>query len=430
MESNMNTNYIVFVTPDPAVNLGDVDSVNALAIQIDTQGKCENTTYFAGKIAGVDATKAQLDNDTLPKTNNEHAKLPHISDVLKRIISNPAKPDDIKIVGIGIATLEDAQEAALILKTQFPAAQVSASYMAHLPQDLDSLQFITENNIKLFTPDTLDSYDVPLGLQHFKLDTVPHTNTPGICKADAEDAKFKTTDNGRKVAEWQESGAPFAIVVLNAGFGTQVDGQTVHKPYTAAEAEAHGKALGMAVPEGTHLFLQHGGPRNGFDEKAGERTSDSFIKGFLAAQKERGAEPQVVFEPFVQGTPYNSIKASFVIAQSENCVAMISNAEGYGTMDGVVTHVDNSSRKIVGMFPFDALKGIKAREENLEKYNQKGIAILALGADGKMFVKTHPQQRQTPYAEKDAAVQIVNELGLAKPLAKTDLNISPKGPYL
>jgi hypothetical protein len=213
-------------------------------------------------------------------------------------------------------------------------------------------------------------------------------------------------------------------VVLNAGFETA---EKTRVCYKEDEAESHGRALGKKLAAGTHLVLAHGGPRNGQDDKALQTDlMEIFAKAYLEAQEAKGAQPEILREPFVMNGPYNIIKAGYIMGQADNCKAYICNGEGYGTMDGAVMHIDNRE-KTLGMFLFKALDSdkTKQREENTKKYHKLGISILTAGGDGSLQIQRHPEEQKTPALQQDAAEVITRNLGLAAPRVKT---LSPSSP--
>jgi hypothetical protein len=179
---------------------------------------------------------------------------------------------------------------------------------------------------------------------------------------------------------------------------------TKHVPYTEAEAQAHGAALAARLPLGTNVMLMHGGPRNGLDEKAGQDTVNAFKAGLAEA----GTIGEVAFEPFQQGLPYNVIKAAYIAARSPLCRAFISNAEGYGTMDGAALHV-NRSTTLLGMFPFDALKTSQQRMDNISVYNQRGIAVLE--PFGQPGVTIAPPDDVAPLITRDPTEMLCAHIG-------------------
>jgi hypothetical protein len=295
--------------------------------------------------------------------------------------------------------------------------------------DASHLKGVVEGNVQLFATTTRQKLseidgDLAKSARLVALDAVPHTNSMASCQVEYD--KFMHLLGRRKDCQEDVVRAvieePFAFVVLNAGF--PVGDKKEHMPYTEREATMHGEALGAHLPAGTHLILAHGGPRNLKDIELGGNAMEAFHMAYYTAQVQKARtrklcdSPYVICEPFVQGG-CNMIKVGYVLARRENCLAFISNSEGYGTMDGAVLHVDNS-RTLLGMFPFAAQYADPTgqRQANILKYNEYGVAVLKEDEGRKgisLQVLRHPAEAATPRRTQDAAAQIVFSLALAAP---------------
>ena len=306
------------------------------------------------------------------------------------------------------------------------------------------LKKLCDSNITLFattTQENLAGISSVLAAQvnFVPLDAVPHTNTPAACEAEYK--TFKDAISGRTAHEYKrvtEGKDPFAFVVLNAGFKVgksklhlawakasirkhqipwlKIDKDQRHFPYKIKEAVEHGTALGNEFSAPTNLILAHGGPRNLTDDRRGRRSRmEAFAQAYSQAQFEKfGVRPKIIREHFKPGLPYNILKVGDYLARArDNCVAFISNSEGYSTMDGAVLNISNQN-KLLGMFPFGAQYADKTgqRQGNIEKYNQLGVAVLT-AQDGILSISKHPQQKTTPAKAEDAAQKIIQSLELA-----------------
>jgi hypothetical protein len=382
-----NRTLLFLLSADENYNAGERDYMKALVAQISAAGLRRDTEYLFYKLLSEDKKAAQVAQDNggdprvLPATDKEYAAVPFISPDASYRVKN-AK--NVKIIGAGHSTLDAAVELSSQLQVK-----AEISYITHMVDDRQCLQKIVDNGVHLFATTTRNKLTemspvLAKGVNFTKLDAVPHTNALASCKVEY-DKFLRESPNREKVKQIIESGEPFALVVVNAGF--EVGPDNVYMPYTEQEARHHGAALGELMandyfPYKTNLIAMHGGPRNLRDENPSkekhdfhksQKTMDVFAEAYYAAQKEFGKEPILVLERFAQGLPYNAIKAGYVMGGLENCVAFVSNSEGYGTMDGAVLLVPNR-RKLLGMFPFYAQyqDPTGQRQENIDKYKKAG----------------------------------------------------------
>lgn len=396
---------VIFACADETQFRGERDYMQALAADIKARGVREDTAYFFCKPNSTGAGNIK----TLPLSNADYAAIPSPESLP---LQNIAGMNSVDIIAVGNSTLNSAISLSDLVTSNASSPSVTTSYITHMINDKDDLKKITDRGLTVFTPSSReDIAALDAGLtaktRYVQLDAVPHTNTEASCRIDYD--AYMNTPSCHAAVQIVNNEEPFAFVVLNAGF--PADGS--HIPYTAKEAQEHGAALGRAMPAGTNLILAHGGPRNLLDEEAGHNTMDAFAKAYEAAQAERDAQPQIIRERFENGLPYNIIKGGYLLSRAGNCIAFISNSEGYGTMDGAVLHVNNRE-KLLGMFPFEALYADPSgqRQANIGKYNCLGVTALS-AKKGKLVIDRNPQQAVTPHSGKDAARQIVSDLRLA-----------------
>ena len=383
--------------------------MQALAANINARGQRKDTVYFYCK----QGSSGTGNVNAIPLSNTGYAAIPSTDNLPLQDISGMSSVD---IIAVGQSTLKPAVALSALVTDNPSSPAVKLNYITHMIEDNDDLKTVTDHNITVFTPSTradIAALDKKMAarINLVQLDSVPHTNSKTSCKIDYD--IYMNSPSGHSVARIVDKGEPFAFVVLNAGFS--VDGN--HVPYAAKEAREHGAALGRGLPAGTHLILAHGGPRNLLDQQDGHDTMNAFATAYQSAQAERNTHPQVICERYESGLPYNIIKAGYLLSQAKNCMAFISNSEGYGTMDGAALHVNNKE-KLLGMFPFQALYADTSgqRQENIEKYNRMGVSVLGV-KEGRLVIKKHPQQKTTPHSGEDAASRIVRILHLTKELS-------------
>jgi hypothetical protein len=381
----MNRKLYLFIGADRTKNAGYADYLKAIALALPAQAP--------PAIACRLGAPSEAFSTKLPIDNREYDALP----VFTQEYLAQLKAEQVEIVGLGDTTLASVIEAQDYLRRR--GINVSSSYVNHMVSDEDLLKII-EHDIRAFAPIANDHVT--------QIAAVPHTNTLRACRIECDN--FIKTPNGCSVANWMDNKEPFAIAVLNAGFA--VNG--VHEPYTALEAYRDGKALGQNLASHTHLILAQGGPRSLQDEVAGEATMDAFKKGYLEAQEQSGGSPKVICERFAPDLNYNIIKAGYMLAQSTLCQAFISNAEGYGTMDGAVNLVPQ--HVMLGMFPFAAEEKDPTgqRRDNTRKYNRKGIQWLC-GDPAKPFIVS-AYKRIAPLTlaqNEESTLWILSLLGLS-----------------
>jgi hypothetical protein len=402
---------VIFVCADEAQFGGERDYMKALAADINARGQRKDTAYFFCK-QGSGGTN---NPEAMPLSNADYAAIPSPDRLPLHDIAGMAS---VEIVAVGHSTLKAATSLPSLITGGSNTPSVSLGYITHMIKDSADLKYITDRNMTVFSSasrEEIAALDAKLAakVNLVQLAAVPHTNTQASCKVNY-DAYMKTV-SGQEVAQFVSEKQPFAFAVLNAGFS--VDGE--HVPYTEKEARKHGAALGHHLPAGTHLILAHGGPRNLLDEQAGQNTVDAFAAAYQSAQAERHAQPKIIRERYAAGLPYDIIKAGYLLSHASNCQAFVSNSEGYGTMDGAALQVDNR-KQLLGMFPFQALyaDATGQRQANIEKYNQKGVAVLK-AEKGKLVIEKYPQQTATPRSSEDAASRIVSALSLAAPVSAT-----------
>lgn len=416
----MSKKSVLCVVADGKVNAGEVDYASAFLAAIKEHGSDENEYFICKVDLGTEPKNTLHENADqltasirkLPEKKSDFDHVPLYSEHgLNQVLE---LSEMITVVGLGRSTLAVLKD----IKENTADGEVEkASYITHMMGSSDDLQWIADTRTTLFAPmerkdlQALNA-DAAGRTEFYKLTAVPHTNTFEICRNHL--AEFNKTENGVVIQEHVASGKPFAVVVINAGYKDKTSG--VHQPYTKSQAFAHGLALGRSLPKDTLLMANHGGPRNLADEQeAGQETSEGFIEGYRIGQQEQGGDPVVVFEPFRFGMDYDAIKASYLLTQNENCVAYISNAEGYGTMDGALKLIDQEKYPdmLVGMFPFDLLYQdvTGQRQANITKYHNAGIAVLKVGDNGNLVIEPSPNAGKQDI-QQDPTLQIIETLGL------------------
>lgn len=386
---------IVTLAANEAAHAGERDYYFSV---IDEMGETAKGTAIASLKSGVAASCESCLTTVWQQAHNnaDYALIPGFStealDHLAYYGRN--RIERATVIGLGHSTLEDIFAAKATLEAH--GIVTRGGYVTHMV-DGDAYNALAANEITVFPP-----LPRPTGttLDWRPLDSVPHTNTAASCRQHAE--IYGQTANGQTLRSWQDSGADFGLVVLNAGFGIKQSPDTapVHHAYLASEACAHGIALAKLQPQ-NNLLLMHGGPRNLADEKDGEMTMDSFVAGL----REGGSRGEILTERFVPNLPYNAIKAAYLAARAPNCRSFISNAEGYGTMDGAILHVDNS-RTLLGMFNFQANTLEAQRVKNTTLYHGRGIALLSLH-NGEGLIERAAGAMPTPVESRNAAADVV-----------------------
>lgn len=408
---------IIAIAADEARNAGERDYYFAMMDQLEGSG----ATIITAKIGVEPHLYAQAEEFLRPARDNAaYAALPGFcSSHMAQIAASLGPDSDIHVLALGQSTLRAASELIAVLRLSCQQAQLS--WVTHMVQTGEELHAANNADATIFAPigrealaalDEAEARDAKL----VHIDAMPHTNSVASCAIHAD--AFARTENGKALQRWMDNQEDFALVVLNAGFGvTGADGTSRHVPYTEAEATAHGAALAARLQPGTNILLMHGGPRNHADTAAGHNTVPAFLTGLGLG----GQMGEVAFEPFAQGLPYNVIKAAYIAARSPYCKAFISNAEGYGTMDAAALHVDRH-RTLLGMFPFDALKTSPQRMDNIDLYNQRGIAVLEpFGHPGATVM---PPANDSLLATRDPSEAIASHLGIL-PGRTADLAAAP-----
>lgn len=406
MSKNADKTRIILICADENVNRGERDYAIALGLQLADHHGADVISYKVGhRVVAADQTVR------LALNNNEYANIPHV-DIDSVINQITQVKGDVHIIGAGESTCADLIKINGLAKSQ--GINVKSSLITHIvtPTQEDEL---SQTDIHVFTPSSareLPKLDAT-GKLHC-VSAVPHTATEENL---AYHARILTEQsaNGAAINKIVHGGKPFATVILNAGF--DVDGQ--HMPYTEIEARAHGLALGRYMDNNTALILVDGGPRNLKDKELGEFTDQAFIQGYLQGQNARHAtnNPVIIHEKFEPGLAYNSLYGMLHYSKQDNCRAVISNAEGYGTMDAVIQFIDNQS-KLSGMFPFAANEYVPQRLENISQYNKAGIACL-FNQDGDLVIKRHDNEQKTPTVRQpNPTTFILNKIGLGPDSSK------------
>lgn len=312
----------LLIGADPQSHAGEADYFDALAAAPKAAG-----VWLAARLNGQDEKIAAL----LTAGKEAYAALP-APDHLAASLGQFARVD---IVACGASTLA----AALQLQKALGAKAHLHAVLHLLPEDTSQLPAASAT---VYAP--VDK--APASLRLVTLPAVPHTNTQAACQQEL--AVFAQQPQVQDFLTLAEQ-APFACAVVNAGFA---DAAGTHQPYTQDEAATHGAQLGARLDAGTHLLLMHGGPRNLKDEALGQATIEKFKDGYLRAQFAKGAAPCVLRERFAPQLPYNVIKAAYALAARKTCRAFVSNAEGYGTLDGALRLLPPGLP--LGIFPFAA----------------------------------------------------------------------------
>lgn len=417
-------NAVVIIAPDEksggSANAGGRDYVFALLDRLRESGLQEDTDYLIFKLPPVQKEKTAEalarggDPRALPIDNGDYERLPVYTPA--RALAALSDARQVQVIGAFNTTVDVLNEMTLLLRKQ--GKDVVASHITHKVDTAVDLAKLVEVDAIIFatqSPAALKAVDARLAAlaRLVELEAVPHTNLPDSCLGHYD--IYAAVGRGDAVLKREE---PFAVAILNAGF--EIDG--CFAPYLAREAEIHGRHLGQHLAQGTHLFLGDGSPRsvrnrhpNPGDTHAPEDAMAAFVKGYRAAQP----EALIVQEPYKEA--YNFVKVAYVLGQRDDCVAWISNNEGYGTKAAALTCIDNQSR-LLGAFPFRAEKDDSVVAENgtvtyprlerEEEYSRLGVARLLPAEGGGLIVRRHPAQQKTPLRIEDGAVCVIRALGL------------------
>lgn len=360
----------LFIGADPQTHAGEADYVQALALAAKPAG-----VWLAARLGGAVADGAA----PIATGRDAYARLP----APDHLAASLASFSRINIVACGASTLAAAQA----LQSELGAKAHLHAVLHMLPEDPSAL---TLPRTTVYAPVS----DAPANIHLVTLPAVPHTNTQAACAREL--AVFaQQLQAGDFIKATQDAG--FACAVVNAGFA---DAAGMHHPYTQDEAAAHGALLGQRLEGGTHLLLMHGGPRNLKDEGAGHATMAHFAKGYLRAQFAQGAAPRILRERFAPDLPYNAIKAAYALAARKTCRAFVSNAEGYGTLDGALKLLPPALP--LGIFPFKAEDSdvTGQRQAHRAAYVAQGVALFDRPADpaGKPAAPRASSMAQDPAA--------------------------------
>lgn len=393
----------VFIGSDRNVNAGESDYTKALALYMKENNIAAEDVYFA-RISRTltttfDAAAAATPHVTgLPLTNEAYDSAPVFNAAfIDRVKS--AGATDIAVMGLGHSTLREAVDCRAALAET--GCRTTLSFTSHI-LDAEQVDVLAREDARVFVPKSAlgDGVTQRLGQNVTALPSVPHTYTEKSCRE--EYAKLLGGSQGAFYQKLVAEKTPFATVVLNGGF----DVGGVWQPYLSQEASAQGYALGAAMPAGTALLLAHGGPRNLQDEKEGHDAMQAFSLGYTMAQTRLyKALPLIVEERFSKQVSYNFIKASFILAQEGRCLTYVSNAEGYGTMAGALSHVPQ--RVQLGCFMFGAAEKHRAAENEI--HHRMGIRRFVPAKNG-CDVDIHP--RESRGVSSDPAQLILAQAGL------------------
>ena len=407
----MTNRTVLYILPDETKNAGEADYAYALALAL-RGNEADDSKHIAFKIASEESLLKESGMDitgsahVLPVTSKEFAQVaPYHAGVLEALGENP-----VTVIGVGNSTLATLKD----IEKNHPNKNIGFSYITHMVDNGDDVEWLASNKANLFAPIDMKALKelnstASRNVHLHTLNSVPHTNTLEACYVDY--ARFGETDNGQLLKEQMSVNGPVAFSVINAGFGIEDN----HHPYREDQAYSHGFALGKGLEVNTMLLAAHGGPRNLKDENEfGQKTMDKYAEGYLAAQHEKGGNPVVIKEAFAFGLPYNVIKAGYLLAQAPNCNAFISNAEGYGTMDGALRLIDKD-HVLTGMFPFNALYADPSgqRQTNIQKYHEAGIKILSNEDSGLKIFHSIGSSKQSN-KEENPALKIIQTLNLGK----------------
>lgn len=404
---------VLVISADEKPNAGMRDYMIALAGELQARGVKLDENVAVLKVGGNgDVVPAAT---RLPINNNEYAALPNFT-----VEALHDLHDDVLLIALGDTTFDTAMTAKKYLQDK--GDNVSAAYVTHMVTDRKQLHDIVEEHVALYAPVSrdslrrLDETDAEIVDLHI-LDAVPHTNTQAL--SEIEYKKFMASEHGDTLRHIQTCGEPFAVVIANAGWDDKELGRV---SYTIREAYSQGLAMGRDMIPNTNLIISHGSPRNlGDDAYNGDDTMQYFINGYKHGQLEQGAEPVIVKAPFT--ADYNAVKAGYIFAQDDNCVAFVSNSEGYGTMDGARLLLNNDKIRMF-MFPFDAHETDKSgqRQANIRKYMTLGIDLAHVSLKGcRLSFERAADRQKTPVPQRNPASQIVSELKLAEILSSAPL---------
>lgn len=436
----MNQTFII-ICADESKNAGERDYTFALMAELRAlKEQGQNVTTHIFKIPTDDAVAETKNSTTVdpknfrPEQNSDYKKIPPLPLNMAEHLGIDVSA--CTILGAGQSTFDSLLKVQAQLENHDIDADVG--YITHVVNE-KQMQEMNERNITLFTPVTREDlrkqYDYLIDDIYLEtLPSVPHTNTLKSAQENFENAQWVTNQPGfihsqsiATVNQWIKKDKPFVIAVINAGYEIKdKNGTKTWIPYTCREAYAQGHSLGKYLGKGTNLYAAQGGPRNAHDKTTdGQHPTIEYVRGFMEAQG--WVNTQAAIEAYDDKfNLWNPIKASYIFAQHPLCKAFISNAEGYGTMDGAVLAIDNTE-KLLGCFPFDALyqDPTGGRQKNIDAYNQKGIALLSAGDDGQLVIKHHPHEQKTPITvEKNAASFVFDYYGLSSPLPQDPQNKS------
>jgi hypothetical protein len=330
--------------------------------------------------------------------------------------------DDIMILAVGQSTLPGLFDLRERLAAGRSDAGIKTGFITHTIHAAEDIARLVANDTTLFAPPGLkQSYLMGLDAVHAKqlrridIPSIPHTNTPESIALNYDalftQYRFYNPDwrhTADTLDDWRARKQEFAVAVINAGY--PVNG--VHQPYTIEEAQQQGWALGQHLPPGTLLYALEGGPRNARDKTAsGEEPSQAFIKAYCAAN---GVNIQdCLFDPFdSKNLNFNAVKVATAVANDPSCIAFISNAEGYSTMDGAIgTIISPRENFLMGFFPFVALQLDQSKRDNIDVYHARGFAKLSVKDDLSLNIGAPPPEAHTPLILPGAARQILAYYG-------------------
>lgn len=392
---------------DKAGNAGERDYQLAIDAEIAARGPQPDTEYKIAKITHSEGEAHEACTE-LPITRAAYAALPPFSLRMLDHIEG-----ELELIGVGHSTFDTLRRAnGHALHSLIPT---QASWITHMVDNSLQLDNVVREKIWLLTPEPMEalagiSESAPFLKGHTELSGVPHTNTEPLCAIELK--KMMRGSNRDKLDYITQSGEPFVIVIMNAGFPITIDGVEKWHPYTLDEAHYHSEWLGAVMEPGTNLVIVHGSPRNLRDDREnGNDLMEEMAESYEFQQEEKSARPVIVQERVQDG--YDAVKACLLLGRNENCIGVVTNAEGYGTMDGAVRLLDND-RIWLRMFVFKALEDDPTgfRMNQVAKYGVLGIDAWHADDNGSS-VERHEARMKTPLNQRDPAEHIVTELRLA-----------------
>lgn len=395
--------YVLFLVADEQTNAGERDYLLAFSHALKNKQGVECSVR---KVLQQDFDRPVLDGDSasLPLDNMEYENIrPYVlGEMIDNIIDVRKAGNKVLVIGAGQSVIPQISE---LYHTFGSFSSVQFAVVSHMLEERD-IAHLAGKKIEVFTK----AQEVEADISHHFISNVPHTATAEGAEQNAVNM-LKYSPHAGKLVDIFNGQSPYAIAVLNAGFKVN----DVHIPYYEDEAYEHGMALGQSLPANTSLILVDGGPRNLTDRNDYKQlTHESFRNGFMeGAASLDGAGREFVHEAFEFGLPYNSVLGTMHFANAKNCVAYISNAEGYGTMDAVFRIVKLAPGRLIGMIPFSANEKDETgqRLENIEDYRKRGITKLVPGDCG--FVRHLPPSKIQSDFEKpayDAVSEILRTL--------------------